>query len=242
MFEIIISYFLYLTFLHRKWWSYVALFADQCANPTNFTNEGCVRGVYHQVGINVKAMVQCMDDSGSLTNDIPNALLDEEIKARSAFAVILFPSVFINGMFLRTAVSPLPICQSICESLGSSISDEIDVCQQCMPKGAISILSPALESTDTMSTAALTVAESKNQTHETFYKSLIGVIIGLTAITAVGLWVKSRLDIEAMQGQVRGILAHYMSCDEQDTDQQQELELNPASTEQIRFGVVGISS
>lgn len=215
------------------------MFADQCANPTNFTNEGCVREVYHQVGINVKAMVQCMDDSGSLTDDIPNALLDEEIKARSAFGVITFPSIFINGIFLRAAVSPHPICQAICESLGS-ISDEIDTCQQCMPKSTISIPSLALESTNTMSTAALTAAANKS--HETFYKGLIGVIIGLTAVTAVGLWVKSRLHIEAMQGQVRGILAHYMSCDGQDTDQQQELELNPASTEQIRYGVVGISS
>ncbi len=61
----------------------------------------------------MKAMVQCMDDSGSLTNDIPNALLDEEIKARSAFGVIIFPSIFISGVMLRDDVSPLTVRQEL---------------------------------------------------------------------------------------------------------------------------------
>jgi len=98
---------------------------------------------------------------------------------------------------IRDDVSPLTVCQAICAALGT----EAEACQQCMPKTTISIPSPMLASTDVMGTAALT-ADNNNKPNESFYKTLLVVIIGVTAVAAVALWVKSRLHIKGMQGQV----------------------------------------
>ncbi len=119
------------------------------------------------------------------------------MKVNDSCGVTIFPCIFINGVMLQDAVSPFSACQAICAALGT----EVEACQQCMPKTTMSILSPMFESTVVMSTAALT-AENNNQPNESFYKTLLVVIVGVMAVAAVALWVKSRLHIEAMQGQV----------------------------------------
>ena len=222
-----------------QWWSYVALFADHCANPTNFSNEGCARGVYHQVGINVKAIVQCMEDSGGLTNDVSNALLDEEIKARSEFGMILLPSIFVDGVPLRDEVSPYAVCQALCVSLWNGTDPA--PCSLCM-KATISTNQQSLESTDGVSTTT-SFASSNSVPEKTLYITVTYLIVAVVSIGAVALWIKNKLYTRT-KDQVRGILAQYMTCDEQEP-QQHELELNHASLsetsfdDKIRFGVVG---
>mmetsp|Transcript_5742 Transcript_5742/g.8457 ORF Transcript_5742/g.8457 Transcript_5742/m.8457 type:complete len:186 (+) Transcript_5742:147-704(+) len=181
-----------------------------------------------------------MEDSGGLTNDVSNALLDEEIKARSEFGVILLPSIFVNGIPLRDEVSPYVVCQALCVSLWNGTDPE--PCHLCM-KATILTQQQSLESTDIVITAA-SFASSNSVSEKSLYVTVMYVIVAVVSIGAVALWIKNKLYTRTMQDQVRGILAQYMTCDEHEP-QQHELELNHASLsetsceDKIRFGVVG---
>jgi hypothetical protein len=113
----------------EKWWNYVSSFTELCYLADYFTKEDCVKNVYQKVGIDELVVARCMNDSGGLIADRVNNLLDAEIRAQNERGVVVVPSVFVDGIALRSALTVDNVFVAICARFGLAKTPRI--CEQC---------------------------------------------------------------------------------------------------------------
>lgn len=183
-----------------SWWDYVDEFLYRCDSTDYFTNDDCVNDCMKRSGIDAARIQQCMEDSGGLTENSENSILEAELVARESAGVVILPSFFVNNAPLRGALTVTEVFDAICAGYASG--SEPTACKKCntcdnIEKCVVQGHCPgAVDSFDTVSMPV-------------FMGTLLGVVIcfGLLGIIQ---WQRSQ---RQMRSQVRGIMAEYMPID-----------------------------
>jgi PA domain len=182
------------------WWDYVDEFLYRCDSSDYFTNDDCIEDCMKRSGIDSGKIKQCMADSGGLTENSENSILEAELSARETAGVVILPSFFVNNAPLRGALTVAEVFDAICA--GYATGSEPTACKKCntcdnVPKCVVQGHCPgAVDSLDTVSMPV-------------FMGTLLAVVIcfGLLGIVQ---WQRSQ---RQMRAQVRGIMAEYMPID-----------------------------
>jgi hypothetical protein len=189
------------------WWRYVEEFIERCNTPDFFMNEDCVLDCYKHAGVEADKINRCMQDSGGLEKDAPNAFLDLEISAQSERGVVVLPTAFVNTAAMRGQLSAQTVFHAICagyaEGTTPGICEKCATCTDavgCVQKGYC-----------TKGPAAAAAQSGSVSTH-TFATSML-LVIALFA--GAGYWHYNKTR-EEMREQVRGILAEYMPLEDHD--------------------------
>jgi hypothetical protein len=191
-----------------KYWDYMTTFLDTCDEgsghfPT-ITDSSCADSAMKKHKIDSKMVDQCMQDSGGYTLDQTNTKLAGEIQYKDQLGVIIVPSVYVNNVVQRGAVTSNSVFNMICSGFLDGTQPEI--CQECMYTndmhkcvngGGSGNDSNGGGSGGGVSSGGLVVA-------------LIFVIAGLLG---AGFYYYKKTQRE-MRDQVRGILAEYMPLDD----------------------------
>ena len=183
------------------WWDYVEEFLFRCDNnPEFFTSEACIKDAMSHANIEKYKIDSCMTDSGGLTDNAPNKLLEAELSAREAGGVVILPSFYVNNAPLRGALTIPEVFAAICS--GYATSGQPDVCKKCAKcddvEGCVSMgHCPGAGKMDTVS-------------FPVFAGTLLGVSFCFACLGIIQ-WQRSQ---RQMRAQVRGILAEYMPIDE----------------------------
>ena len=190
------------------WWNYVGEFLDRCNTPDYFMNEDCVKDCYKHSGVDGDKISRCMDDSGGLVKDAPNAFLDLEISAQNERGVVVLPTAYVNTAAIRGQLSSVNMFKAICAGYAEGATPSL--CNQCAHCGD----PVACVSTGKCSGGSSSTSSDKGVSTHTFASSML-FVIGLFAALGVWHYKKTRED---MREQVRGILAEYMPLEDQEQD------------------------
>ena len=115
-----------------EWWDYVGAFDRNCSGPEKFMDEECIKGAYVAANIDDGLISRCMRDSGGLTEDVNNALLDMTFMAQVASGIYTIPSVVVDSVQLRGRVDSRSTFEAICE--GFTTSAQPEVCERCLSR------------------------------------------------------------------------------------------------------------
>jgi len=188
--------------LGEKYWDYITEFLKRCDSDDFFANKDCVNDVYKNAKIDGKRIDSCMEDSGGVTNDQVNTLLEREIDAADRRGVVVLPTMFVNTAPLRGSLSTNIVFNAVCAGFHEGTLPEI--CSKCSGCGDVS----ACVNNKGVCTSSPGGASSGDATvsKKTFGMTLLAMCALFGGIGYVH-WRKTR---EEMRDQVRGILAEYM--------------------------------
>lgn len=116
-----------------KWWDYVHYFSTMCykdGNLARFNDKTCILDALRKASIEPSTIESCMNDSGGVQNDAPNVLLEESITTQRESSNVMLPSVWVNQVPVRGALSLKEILSAICA--GFVEGSQPDVCRQCV--------------------------------------------------------------------------------------------------------------
>ena len=113
----------------KEWWTYVKEFTDRCNNNDTFANEDCVMDAYNRSGVDGDNVARCMKDSGGLTGDTANVLLDKELGSELERGVVILPIVYVNNAVLEGALSVTNVFGAICA--GYAEGTKPSICSKC---------------------------------------------------------------------------------------------------------------
>lgn len=181
------------------YWDYIAEFIKRCDTPDFFANEECVKDAFKHSKIDYKRIDQCMNDSGGLTDNAANTLLDREIEAANRRGVVVLPTMFVNSAPLRGALTTNTVFNAICA--GFSENTEPSICGTCRGCGDVA---QCVSSGQCKSFVG--PSQSGGVSKRTFGTTLLFMSMAFGAAGYLH-WRKTRDD---MREQVRGILAEYM--------------------------------
>lgn len=190
----------------KEWWTYIEEFMSRCNSPDYFMNEDCVKDAYKHSGVDGDMVDRCMKDSGGLTADAANAILDLEIGAQTERGVVVLPTAFVNTAAIRGALSVNNVFTAICAGYSEGTRPAIcDKCAQCSDPGVCVKAGGVCQSN----------GSSKNSDGVSTHTFALSMFFVIGAFTALGVWhyKKTRED---MRDQVRGILAEYMPLEGED--------------------------
>jgi len=182
------------------YWDYISEFLKRCDSDDFFSNDECINDVFKHAKIDGKRIEQCMDDSGGLTDNHPNTLLDREIDAAMRKGVVVLPTMFINSAPMRGALTENTVFNAVCA--GFQAGSEPDVCNTC--RGCIDVTECVQKGFCKGTSGG--VSSGGGVTKKTFGTTLL-MMCALFGAAGYMHWRKTRED---MRDQVRGILAEYM--------------------------------
>ena len=130
------------------WWEYVTYFDQTCrvhwydadVSKGSAALELCLKDAYKHAGIDEKMVNECIEDSGTLTKDNDNVMLEEQLKSQRDFGIMVAPTVWANGHGLHwRPIGASSVLASVCDGYhtyaadgGASASPQ--VCQTCNHK------------------------------------------------------------------------------------------------------------
>jgi hypothetical protein len=113
----------------NRWWRYVELFNAECKRGIGATWEyrckdkpATITKLLADAGVDAKAVQKCMDGSGGLTNDAPNAIFEAEMAAKRDDGVrdLRLTTVIVNGVRYRGGLAcPNPHDPTTCGVLSA---------------------------------------------------------------------------------------------------------------------------
>jgi len=189
-----------------EWWSYVIEFTSRCDTPERFMDDRCVADAYRYSRVDDSIVDDCIKNSGGLEGDVPNAMLDEEVKQSQG--IVVFPTLLVNNVELRGSLTLKNAFSAICA--GFAMGAEPHVCQACSNCYSVDA---CLDMGGVCPGGAATASRGGGGVSRvTFVLSLLFVMGGFGAL---GYWYykKSR---EEMRDRVRDILAEYMPLEDQE--------------------------
>lgn len=194
--------------LGTMYWDYIGEFLKRCDSDDFFSNKDCIKDVYKNSKIEGKRIEQCMEDSGGLSENTPNSLLDREIDAAMRKGVVVLPTMFINSAPMRGALSTETVFGAVCAGFQSG--SEPSICNTCSGCSDVTecVKKGVCKSNPSSSTSSGTVSKKTFGTTLLFMCALFG---------AAGYW-HWRKTREEMRDQVRGILAEYMPLEGGDNE------------------------
>ena len=102
-----------------RYWVYADLFYRNCQYPN--WNAGCSQQQVEAAGLDWAMVAQC-SSGAEVSDNTPNALLEEQITLRSDLFIVNLPSVVINGIIERGTISPRSVLQTICNGFSENVS------------------------------------------------------------------------------------------------------------------------
>ena len=128
-----------------SWWDYVTYFDQHCrdhwytadASKGAAALETCLKEAYKYAEIKEGPVNQCVEDSGSLTKDTPNVMLDEQLKSQRDYGLLVAPTVWTNGQGLHwSPPTAHSVLEHVCDgyhraSAGDDTHNGPQVCQTC---------------------------------------------------------------------------------------------------------------
>lgn len=185
------------------YWDYISQFLNRCDSNDFFANEDCIKDAFKHSKIDKKRIDQCMDDSGGLTQNVPNILLDREIEAASRRGVVVLPTMFVNSAPLRGAMTTNTVFNAVCA--GFVDGAEPSVCTKC--KGCSDIGQCVKKgSCKNYANGGGGSSSGGGVSKKTFGTTLLF----MCALFGAAGYIHWRRTREEMREQVRGILAEYM--------------------------------
>lgn len=193
------------------YWDYIFEFLKRCDSDDFFANQDCINDVYKNAKIDGKRIESCMEDSGGVHDDVINTLLDREIDSAGRRGVVVLPTMFVNTVALRGALSTNTVFNAVCAGFHEGTSPAI--CNKCTGCADVAECVKKGGTCSKMSGAAGN-ASGGGVSKKTFGMTLLFMSALFGGIGYIH-WRKTR---EAMRDQVRGILAEYMPLDGGDYD------------------------
>ena len=124
-----------------EWWNYVKYFVDNCAEH-KFTDTGCINEALKAAKIDVQKLDQCLNDN-NLDLDHTNDILEKELETKTKNAIVIVPSVYINQVPERGAISKTNVLNTICAGYLEGTEPQVCTCsglqreeqEECIQKG-----------------------------------------------------------------------------------------------------------
>jgi len=95
------------------WWNYVTLFNQNCPG-SQFNNDTCSEVQQVAAGVDPAATNLCMAQSGGLGDDGDNTILKHGLEERQNLAIMLLPTIIVNGVIERGSSSAGQVAETIC--------------------------------------------------------------------------------------------------------------------------------
>jgi hypothetical protein len=115
------------------WWNYIREFTTQCqSSPADFVNEDCINNAYERAGVDRDKIVRCIRDSGGLTRDARNVLLDLELNLKVTNGISISPALYVNGLKVTQQLSISNALAAICDAYPRS--DDVVLPRICNDK------------------------------------------------------------------------------------------------------------
>jgi len=190
-----------------SYWDYISNFLDKCDSEDFFASEKCVGDVYKAAKIDGKVIDRCMRDSGGTDNDNDNTFLDLEIKAQERRGVVVLPTIFVNAVALRGALTENTVISAICAGFMEGTAPNI--CNKCSSCGNKLLCVQNDGKCDTPGSSGS--SKSGDGVSKRSFGMTLFVLFAMFGAGAYLHWKKSREDL---RGEVRGILSEYMPLED----------------------------
>jgi hypothetical protein len=112
---------------NEGFWAYINHFQTFCGTADYFANKDCVKDALKHSNIKEQDIEDCMKDSGDITKDETNQILEEAILESARFVEV--PAVFINGLPHKWPLSARSVFESFC--MGFQTEGVPHVCSMC---------------------------------------------------------------------------------------------------------------
>lgn len=112
----------------EKWWAYVHEFNKHCRDH-HFTSKSCIKRAYTHSKVNSKTIKRCMNEFGGATEDKPNYLLTNELRAQEIMGIVVIPSVTVNDAVIHGQLSVNTVFSAICS--GFADDSQPKICKTC---------------------------------------------------------------------------------------------------------------
>lgn len=110
-----------------EWWAYVQQWIMKCGS--SHYSSSCAENLYGDVRIDKSLVEQCMEDSGNFRNDVSNDMLDNYLDEAADYDVSFAPTMFVNGVVVRGALTFGTILETLCMTYEENDSMP-DICYQ----------------------------------------------------------------------------------------------------------------
>jgi len=192
-----------------KYWDYIGLFLKNCDTEDLFSDDKCIKNIMKSAQIDNKRIDRCMEDSGGTdaTVNKANTQLDDELRAQEEQGVIVLPTVFVNNVALRGALSASTVISALCAGFAEGTKPKIcETCADC-PNKMLCVEYGSC--TDSMPSGWK--GSSSNGSGESVSKRFFGLTLLIVCIVfSVGAYVQWKRSQDEVRDQVRGILSEYM--------------------------------
>lgn len=124
-------------------WKYIDQFTHRCfATASYFANADCLQDAYKHAGVQVDQMDECMKDSGGLTDDNENSMLQDDLEWSDV--VVQTPTLWVNWVpYSWGPLEPRWVLETICHGYVYGQAPHIcHVCAMCGDPTACAARSP----------------------------------------------------------------------------------------------------
>jgi hypothetical protein len=111
------------------WWDYVASFTSECGSPHSFSDEDCVLGAMSEAEVDPNMISRCIGESGGAEGDVVNDILEGQLNEQRQSGITLLPTLIINGVKAKGAVTVAEVFSAICSAFTSG--SEPSICLKC---------------------------------------------------------------------------------------------------------------
>ena len=117
----------------EPWWKYVREFMQRCESSDYFANEDCVRDCFKHAGIDYDTISRCMADSGGISYDGGNSILDMELMSQVQRGIVVLPTITVDTVPMRGKISPSTVFNAICNAFPEDSDGTMPpkICNQC---------------------------------------------------------------------------------------------------------------
>merc|ERR1711957_319705 len=118
------------------YWDYISAFAARCDSMDFFASNVCVADAMKIAKVDAEIVDRCMRDSGGTEGDNDNGFISLEIEAQERRGVVILPTIFVNAVALRGALTDNTVISAICsgflEGTQPAICDKCSLCNDKM--------------------------------------------------------------------------------------------------------------
>lgn len=118
----------------EPWWAYLLNhFTQNCMEEHDeeyFANEDCLKDAYSHASIDKTTIDTCMKDSGDITSDSTNSMLEDAMKSVEEYGAFESPTVLVNGAPLNwMPITPKTVFEVYCHAFAYGHAPH--ACYQC---------------------------------------------------------------------------------------------------------------
>lgn len=192
------------------YWDYISAFAERCDSPDFFANNVCVTDVMKIAKVSYEVVDRCMKDSGGTEGDNDNVFMGLEIDAQERRGVVILPTMFVNAVALRGALTDNTVIGAVCSGFLEGTQPEVcDTCSLCGDK-----MNCVIDGYCSVGPSYSRADSGDNVSKRSFGLTLLI----MTMMFGVGGYIHWKKTREDMRDQVRGVLSEYMPLEGNDKE------------------------